>query len=113
MSEIFEAIQDNSARARAEQLRKEEAEAAALAEWRAEEERKKIRRRKRATFDFSVRAALVLVFCVTVIAAERAGLVDARLSIPAVTMALSWASVWLGAWLQFMFSDKGGLLRWH
>lgn len=110
MSEMFDAVDANRAAADDRERAEAEAAEAALAEWRAQEVRRRIRRRKRATRGFILRAALALFFGILVVAAQNAGLIDPRLAGPAVAFLVSWLSVWFGAWLQFMFAD-GGLLN--
>lgn len=110
MSELFETVDAN--RAAAEERKRAEAEAAeaARAEWCVKEEQRKIRRRKRATRSLILRALFVLVVNVLLALAQIWDLMDIRLALGLGFFASCWLCVWVGAWLQFMYSD-GGLLN--
>lgn len=111
MKDIYEAV-DAKRAATDERERREQAEnEALLAEWEERENRKKARQRRQATRGFFLRVAGALAFLLALGAAEGKGLIDPRLASWVVTVVASWTSVWLGAWLQFMFAD-GGLMKW-
>lgn len=111
MGEMYEHIEANHAAADARAQREQAENEAILAEWRKQEERKKARQRKQATKGFIFRAAMALAFLVALGNVEGRGLIDSGLASWVVTVVASWTSVWLGAWLQFMFAD-GGLMKW-
>lgn len=109
MSEMFDAI--NAQASQASEREREEAERneKMLTEWRAQQERRRIRQRKRATRSLILRALFVVAAVVLLCIAQVAGLIDFRLAVALSGIVSGWLCVWAGAWLQFMFAD-GGLL---
>lgn len=110
MSDIFEAIQENAARAaaRADQ----EAEALKAKQAAAQEDRKReaLKKRKEATVALLVRCFVATALCAVLLMFEARGLVDTGLTICLLCAVCVWLAFWAGAWAQLRWC-RGGLLK--
>lgn len=97
----------------AEEIRWREEEAARYAERNRKmlQEQKLQRARKRATRGTILKAILTLALCVALWLAMGAGWVAQPLAFLCMALALAWLCFHIGAYVQYFYFAKGGLLH--
>ena len=103
MSEIFEKVNENAARAA--ELKRQEYETS-----REQYKARKQEKRRRANMQMLTRLLVTFVLVTLLILAESFGLVATALVTPIVATALCYVAFWIGAWAQYSWC-KGGLLE--
>ena len=102
MSEMFKTINDRSDVARADAERESRQETLAALN-------RKIwyRKRKAATRSLLIRAAISVTIILLLWLAAGFNLIVWGLAWPLQVGVMLWFVIWFGAWLQFMFGDRG------
>ena len=70
----------------------------------------KRRMRKKATISMLIRLAVAFALSFVVVLLRKYGHMSADVSIACIMVFDSWAMLWVGAWMQFMWGEEG-LLR--
>lgn len=107
--EIHPAVDANRVQAQRNAEAFSEATRRAIAEATALAEIMKHRRRKRAVISLIIRVVATIATSCAVCLARRGGLMTGEVAIVLLTMFASWLSLWIGAWMQFMWGKDGVL----
>lgn len=108
--EIHPAVDANNVQAKRNAEAFSEATQRAVAEATVLAEVVKHRRRKRAVISLLLRVVVAIAINTLSILCRQHGLMDWEVSFAIFTGTCAWLSLWVGAWLQFMWC-KEGLLR--